>query len=323
MVRKVFNIQLDLKQASTNPRMIVVGGDTANFFLVTLTDDGEPVDLTDCRVIAVFSTSAGLAAQDGGSDEGGISIGGLHNNEITIELFNGSYSYDGLTQCEIQVYSGEDMSTLATSAKFSFRANRPILNDESIVQTREFPILTSLISEVKELRDAYDSIIKENGDMTMEVYDVDENGIVDDAERLGGELPEHYATSEGVAAIRDTIRDTISVLRVDLDAVGEVVETLTPDDIGAATVRDYRVTIPASGWSASAPYTQTLLVPGLTAEIAPELWFVPPDTAEAREAQRDAAACISLIETGADSLTVTCDEDLPEVDVQILLREVF
>jgi len=159
----------------------------------------------------------------------------LYNNEITIELFNGSYSYDGLTQCEIQVYSGEDLSTLATSAKFSFRANRPILNDESIVQTREFPILTSLISEVKELRDAYNSIIKENGDMTMEVYDVDENGIVDDAERLGGELPEHYATSEGVAAIQDTI----STLRVDLDAVGEVVETLTPDDIGAASLDEY------------------------------------------------------------------------------------
>ena len=319
MVTKTFEIQLDLKQASTNPRMIVVGGDTANFFLVTLTDDGEPVDLTDCRVIAVFSTSSGLAAQDGGSDEGGITIGGLHNNEITIELFNGSYSYDGLTRCELQIYSGADMSTLATTATFSFRANRPILNDESIVQTREFPILTSLISEVEGLRDAYASIIKENGDMTMEVYDVDENGIVDDAERLGGELPEHYATSEGVAAIRDTI----SALRVDLDAVGEVVETLTPDDVGAATVRDYRVTIPASGWSASAPYTQTLSVPGLTAEIAPELWFVPPDTAEAREAQRDAAACISLLETGTDSLTVTCDEDLPEADIQILLREVF
>ena len=39
------------------------------------------------------------------------------------------------------------------------------------------------------------------GDMTKAVYDADGNGIVDDAEKLGGQLPSHYlaATQKGVA----------------------------------------------------------------------------------------------------------------------------
>ena len=211
MVTKTFEIQLDLKQASTNPRMIVVGGDTANFFHVTLTDDGVPVDLTDCRVIAIFSTADGIAAQDGGSDEGGVTIGGLHNNEITIELFNGSYSYDGLTQCELQIYSGADMSTLATSAKFSFRANRPILNDESIVQTREFPVLTSLIRDVFELQEQGAAMVT-----------AEENRVAAEASRVSAE--QERAAAESARTAAETARASAESARTVAEGARETAE---------------------------------------------------------------------------------------------------
>ena len=38
------------------------------------------------------------------------------------------------------------------------------------------------------------------GDMVRATYDVNENGIVDDAEKLGGQLPEHYASVDDLSA---------------------------------------------------------------------------------------------------------------------------
>lgn len=43
------------------------------------------------------------------------------------------------------------------------------------------------------------------GNMLKEVYDQDENGIVDDSEKLGGELPEYYATATSVTYNRALI----------------------------------------------------------------------------------------------------------------------
>ena len=314
-ILKLFRVNLDLKRvtAQAEPLDPLIVEDTGNVFLVTLTDSGEPVDLTNCRVLAVFSTPDRKTAEQ--DETTGLTIEGEENNVVRIAVRTGSFGA-GQNSCELQIYSGEQYETLVTSASFNFDGRRGIVNGETVVAQDNFPILLELQRQTEALLDRLEVLVVENGDMIKAIYDVNENGIVDDAERLGGELPEHYATAAGTEAMQ-------AVLRQEIDTLAEVVETLNPDDIGAATVRDYRVTIPASGWSETSPYTQTLSVPGLTAEIAPELWFVPPDTAEAREAQRDAAACISLLETGADSLTVTCDEDLPEADVQILLREVF
>lgn len=42
------------------------------------------------------------------------------------------------------------------------------------------------------------------GDMVRATYDVNENGIVDDAERLGGQLPAYYASAADLAAKADS-----------------------------------------------------------------------------------------------------------------------
>ena len=63
---KQYDILLDLKRATTNNRIEVVEGDNGNIFHITLTDNGVPVDLSDTRVVAVFSNSDGTAEQDTG-----------------------------------------------------------------------------------------------------------------------------------------------------------------------------------------------------------------------------------------------------------------
>lgn len=59
-VKKTFDIALDIAASSSNRAFTVVEGDTGNVLRIALTDDGEPVDLTGCRVIAVFPSPMGL-----------------------------------------------------------------------------------------------------------------------------------------------------------------------------------------------------------------------------------------------------------------------
>ena len=149
-VFKTFAIALDTKVASYI-KIPVVEGDTGNRFVITLTDDGVAVDLSTSRVTAVFSGAMGTAMQDSFSGtDGQLVISGASHNIITFDILNGSYS-NGLNTCEIQVYSGATYSTLITSAMFSFDARKPILNDETIASTSEYPILVSLIDQVEAL----------------------------------------------------------------------------------------------------------------------------------------------------------------------------
>lgn len=151
MVVKNFEIFLDIKRASDNEDFTVIEGDTGNYLHITLTDNGVPVDLTGCRVMAIFSKSNGTASQDSEIEDGGIEIGGEEHNEITIHLFQTSFA-DGVVECEIQVYSGDSNTTLITSAKFNFSCRRGILNDDTIASTNEYPLLVGLMGTVEKLQ---------------------------------------------------------------------------------------------------------------------------------------------------------------------------
>ena len=93
MVNKTINISLDLKrvtaQALDIPRL--VEGDTGNIFVITLTDDGDPVDLSACRVLAVFSKVSDSTTTEQDTEDGyidlytyGIELIGSPNNGDTI-----------------------------------------------------------------------------------------------------------------------------------------------------------------------------------------------------------------------------------------------
>lgn len=80
-VLKTFNIALDTKKALYGDRITLVESDTGNRFVITLTDDGDPVNLTGCRVAVVFSGAMGTAMQTSWSGTGQVTIGGDDDNE--------------------------------------------------------------------------------------------------------------------------------------------------------------------------------------------------------------------------------------------------
>lgn len=72
------------------------------------------------------------------------------------------------------------------------------------------------------------------------------------------------------------------------------------------TTETYQV--PLGIWSQSAPYTATIRSPGMTKNDKPlfDLYIPSSTTVLGEKAARKSAACISYIDTGADSFTITC-----------------
>lgn len=84
--------------------------------------------------------------------------------------------------------------------------------------------------------------------------------------------------------------------------------------IRAAGIR--QVSLPASGWSATAPYTQVVSVPGVTAADAPivGLSIAEGTTAANVKLQNKAWACVDRAVTGAGTITFYCYNKKPAND---------
>lgn len=80
------------------------------------------------------------------------------------------------------------------------------------------------------------------------------------------------------------------------------------------------VNLPASGWSGSAPYTQTVSVSGMTADWVPGVpTAVLGSSVEVSTllAATEALGCIKMITSAAGTLTITAPEDKPGVSLTL------
>ena len=80
------------------------------------------------------------------------------------------------------------------------------------------------------------------------------------------------------------------------------------------------VSLPASGWSGSAPYTQTVSVSGMTADWVPGIPTVVLGSSVAVStllAATEALGCIKMITSAAGTLTFTAPEDKPGVSLTL------
>jgi|GEM_PF-746574 len=466
MVQKTFSVALDIKQPTANRDFEVVEGDNGNVLLVTLSDDGTAVDLTSCFVSAVFSKSDGHTAQQD-TDGHGVTV--ALPNKLTISLYAASVS-PGLVECELQVYSGEDRATLATSAKFNFMCRRGIANADTLQAADEWPILTGLIQRVEAAEDAetaraaaetsrtaaesgrqgaetarvaaetgraaaetgrvsaetlrvnaeaarasaesgraaaensrasaedaramaetgraaaesarasaetgraaaetgrasaesarverdteyrklgpynptasymplnkvtyegscyqciqaasgivptnaaYWALIAKagegSGDMLKATYDADNDGVVDDAEKLGGQAPAYYAAAANLSAHAGNTGNPHNV---------------TAAQVGAAAVKIgvTGVYVGETGWSASSPYTQSVAVAGMTGAMVPmvDLDF-NESSAAAMEVRKAAWACVDQIASYDGGITLKCWSGKPVQPFLIKVRVV-
>lgn len=80
------------------------------------------------------------------------------------------------------------------------------------------------------------------------------------------------------------------------------------------------LSLPASGWVGSGPYTQTIAVQGLTDGRRVMVYPAYGDDLDTNLAMREACACISYAQRSGSNVTITCLEDKPAVDVSIIVE---
>lgn len=82
-----------------------------------------------------------------------------------------------------------------------------------------------------------------------------------------------------------------------------------------------QVAVPASGWSLNGGvYTQTVLSAGIKDTDHPIFGVVYSGTAEQKMAQKEAFALVDDLDSGEDSIVLTCFEEAPKVDLTLLLE---
>lgn len=116
--------------------------------------------------------------------------------------------------------------------------------------------------------------------------------------------------------------------------VAQKLQSLTDEKADAAAVQQaisqkastagYTAVLSSAGWSASAPYSQTVSVAGLLATDDPlvDVSLNGADTAQAGKARTDAWTFVGRVETGNGTLTAYCYEEKPEVDLPVIVKVV-
>ena len=89
------------------------------------------------------------------------------------------------------------------------------------------------------------------------------------------------------------------------------------DDV-KTLLKSVTVTLPASGWTGTDSYTQTVTAAGMTAAWIPGVpSMIPMGGKTENLSAQEALGCISLIESKAGALTFTCYENKPKADITI------
>ena len=85
----------------------------------------------------------------------------------------------------------------------------------------------------------------------------------------------------------------------------------------------YTTTLTALGWadtSGNAPFIQTVNIQGILATDTPIIDVVLSSTTETAKSQLEAFSCLSKVETADGSITATCLDTKPTIDIPIKLK---
>lgn len=165
------------------------------------------------------------------------------------------------------------------------------------------------------------------GDMMKSTYDADNSGVVDNAERLAGKLPNELISINGTTGDSFTLNaenlayTESATIAEGIAAVEQgVAENATALSGKAAKAQTFYADILAAAWSTEAPYTQTVVVADMGQPTAPPLAgvFLSDDSVTAA-LEQEAWNAVSRVDVGSGSVTVTCFDALPETDFTLRL----
>ena len=127
-------------------------------------------------------------------------------------------------------------------------------------------------------------------------------------------------TADDVGALPITGGTMQGTINMNGQSLGGLNDPTEPDQAARKSYVDAKyvyATLTASGWSASAPYTQTVPVAGVTALKPPHITPVYPGTDAEDKALKEATGVVSYAKPGAGTVTFTCLEEKPAIDIQI------
>lgn len=121
----------------------------------------------------------------------------------------------------------------------------------------------------------------------------------------------------------ETVTQRLSGLNTALQTKISSADALSAIAQKASTQR-FSATLSTSGWSASAPYTQTVNVSGLLATDDPfvDVSLSGASTASAATALMEAWGFVGRVSAGAGTITAYCYEEKPTVAIPLILKVV-
>ena len=111
----------------------------------------------------------------------------------------------------------------------------------------------------------------------------------------------------------------------DFNENAEIIDSALAGKAELANVqRVIRVSIPLSGWSSSAPYSQTVSVAGITESDTPVITpnITIDTTAEQEKIIKKRFSCISMATTGTGTISLVCKGKKPDGDFSINVKGV-
>ncbi len=158
MQLKEFDIILDIKKYNKIDYFEVVQGDlNSNVLNITLVDGLNPYDLSGANVEIVFAKPDGTTVIQDNSN--GVVIIDELEGKIQCTLNTNTIASPGQVNAEVRVLKGGEI--LLTSARFDFYVRKPLITDDTIESTNEFPILNLLITITEGLIQQVEQIEKQ------------------------------------------------------------------------------------------------------------------------------------------------------------------
>lgn len=206
--------------------------------------------------------------------------------------------------------NSSDLSTVATSGSYNDLSNKPTIPTKTSDLTNDSNFVSS-----SDLSNSYYSKAQTDNLLDTKVDKVTGKGL----------STEDYTTAEKtkLSGIETEANKTIVVQTTGSSTTDVMSQNAVSTELDSkATTALYTGTLLSSGWSSSAPYTQTLSIQGILATDVPVVDVVLSSTTSTAISQTEAWSCVSKIETAADSITATCLEEKPTINIPIQLKVV-
>lgn len=298
----VSRITLDLQDTSSPITLSAKQGDSMREIICGFRDDSGQYKL-DPGFSVVFTAQK--------------PSGNLIYNECIVDGNYARYQFTAQTvseigplKCEFKIYDDLSKPPKLTSPRFMINVEKPVFNDGDIPESSyEFLAVQDIVKKTTvEYLETHPTIT--DATLTKADFAADSKAVGDAINKV---LPKSGGQMTGA-----------------IDMAGSRVTGLgDPEAAGDGASKGYvdgkhflvTVALPAASWAGdAAPYTQTVAVPGMLETDTPHYGVVYSGTAEEKGLQKEGFALVDDLDTGAGSVTFTCFEEAPEVDLTIQLE---